>query len=158
GLALTPDNRYVISTGIEKGGPNRSKVIVWDIAAGKEKHVLTGYAGMVEGLAVSGDGKWVAAAINAGEGGSLRLWSIETGEEKLALIGKGRRGARRVVFGPQDKTVIAIFYDGSTRAFDLQTGEEVGGVRGHELTPDHLALTADGKNLISINFRDLKLW
>src|SRR5262249_52350644 len=64
----------------------------------------------------------------------------------------------RVVFGPQDKTVIAIFYDGSTRAFDLQTGEEVGGVRGHELTPDHLALTADGKNLISINFRDLKLW
>jgi WD40 repeat protein len=158
GMALTPDNKFVISTGVDRGNSG-SKVIVWDIATGKAKHVWSGYPGAAEGLAVSGDSKWVAAAINAGNGGSLRVWSVDTGEEKLALIGKNfNRGARRVVFGPQDKTVIAIFYDGSTRAFDLRTGTEVGGVRGHTLAPNRLALAPDGKRLITINGKEMRLW
>lgn len=155
-VALTSDNKYLVSTGID-AGKAQCKVIVWDISAGKEKHIWTGFPGMAEGLAVSSDGKWVAAAINAGTGGSLRVWNIETGEEKLALIGKSN-GARNVVFGPEDKTVIGIFYDNSTRVFELMTGQEVGGVRGHSTAPSHLALTSDNKRLLTGFFKEVRVW
>ena len=32
------------------------------------------------------------------------------------------KGARRVAFGPDDKTIIATFYNATTRVFDLKTG------------------------------------
>jgi WD40 repeat protein len=155
-VALTPDSKYVVSTGSD-AGKSQCKVIVWDTAAGMEKHVWTGFPGTAEGLAVSGDGKWVAAAINAGTGGSLRVWNIETGEEKLALVGKSN-GARNVIFGPEDKTVIGIFYDNSTRVFELMTGQEVGGVRGHSTAPSHLVLSSDNKRLVTGFFKEVRVW
>jgi WD40 repeat protein len=160
GLAFTPDNKYLISAGVDLDGRSKSKVIVWDIAAGKEKHVFTGYPGTAEGIAVSANGKWVAAAINEPlTGGSVRVWDVETGAEKLTLIGKGlNRGGHKVVFGPEDRTVIALFYTGDTRVFEVETGREVGGVRGHVLMANLLAMTPDGKNLVTVYFKDMKIW
>src|SRR5205823_1057398 len=73
------------------------------------------------------------------------------------LIGKSN-GSRNVVFGPDDKTVIGTFYDNSTRVFELQTGQELGGVRGHSTAPSHLALTPDGKRLLTAFYKELRLW
>jgi WD40 repeat protein len=157
---LTPDNKYVVSAGVDDGGAHPGKVIVWDLAAGTQRHVFKDYPGTAEGIAVSADGKLVAAAINdPATGGSLRVWDIETGEEKLALIGKGlNRGASRICFGPEDKTVLAIFYNGTIRVFEIKTGNEVGGFSGHTLAPNALSMAPDGKMVASIYFREVKLW
>ena len=58
-------------------------------------------------LAFSSDGRLL---MSASEREAVKVWDVVTGAEKLALIGNGgNRGARRVVFGPGDKTVIATF-------------------------------------------------
>jgi DNA-binding beta-propeller fold protein YncE len=160
-VAITPDNKYLVSTGVDAGGANQnSRVIVWDLATGEELRVLKEYRGVAEGMAVSADGKLVAAAMNEPtRGGSVRLWDIETGTEKLALIGQGLgREAHRVCFGPEDKTVIAVFYNNTIRVYDAKTGDEVGGFRGHTLAPDLLSVSPDGKTVASICAGELKLW
>jgi hypothetical protein len=158
GLGLTPDKKYVVSTGTDSN-TGVCKVVVSDIAARKEKHVFKGFPGIAEGMAVSSDGKLVAAAINGGNGGSVRVWDIETGAEVLALLATaGNRGASRVAFGPDNKSIIATFYDASTRAFDLLTGNEEGGFRGHGIIPNVMVAAPNGKTVVTAYFRDMKVW
>jgi len=160
-LALTPDNRFLISAGLEGEGEKVvSKVIVWDIVGGKEKHVFRGYPGKVEAVALSSDGTLLAAAFHDGaEGGSARVWDVESGAEKLSIVPQGNRfGARCVLFGPDDKSLIVTFHDATTRLFELPSGTEIGGVRGHQLTPNRLLLATDKRTLISTQYYELRVW
>jgi predicted Zn finger-like uncharacterized protein len=157
GIAITPDKKYVISTGVENDG--KSKVVLFDLAAKKDLHTISNFPGGVEGVAVSSDSKLMAAAVNQGNGGSVRVWDIEIGTEKLALLGKeGNRGARCVAFGPDDKTIIATFYDATTRVFDLKTGNEEGAFYSRGVNSGLLATAPDGKTVLTVNSRDARVW
>ncbi len=157
GVGLTPDKKYVISTGVENNG--KCKIVVFDIAAKKEKYTIENFPGAAEGLVISADGKHMAAAINRGNGGSVRVWEIDTGIEKLALVSnEGNRGARRIAFGPDDKTVIATFYDATTRVFDIKTGNEEGGFYSMGIMPGVLATTPDVKTVLTAEAKEVRVW
>lgn len=163
-LAITPDNKHVISCGTDAGGERagNSKLILWDIAAKSAKHVLTGYEGFAEGIAVSKNGKWIAAAVNFPfKGGSVRVWNAETGAESVAInttnAGFLSNGARIVAFGPDDQSVIASFYSQTIRAFEIPSGKELGGVRDQVLS-NVMAMSPDKTTLVSGEFANVKLW
>jgi len=157
-LAFTPDGKYVVSAGIDAATSElKSKVIVWDLATGKDRRVIEGIVGEVKGLAVSTDGTRIAAAINnAGVSGSVRVWDLESGDETLAVEGKP---AHRVVFGPGGKSVIAAHNDNVIRLYDLATKKATLELEGHTSLPEALTLTRDGKTLISAGLdKTIRIW
>jgi hypothetical protein len=69
-LAYSPDGATLVSTGADRA------VKVWDAATLREKHALEPQPDWVMGLAVSADGKWVAAGRYDG---TLGLYSLASG-------------------------------------------------------------------------------
>jgi hypothetical protein len=156
GVTITPDNKRIVAAGVT-GQKLKSKIFVWN-ASGVEERLFEKFTGIAESMAVSSDGRLVAAAINDNiRGGSIRVWDLETGEEKLVVQGKRTLG-RHITFGPRNESVIAGFYDGTFRVFDLQTGSETGGIRTKSLSADRSWLTPDGATLITTGSRKLQLW
>ena len=55
------------------GEPERpDHVKVWDVATGLEVLALPGFHGLIQGLAFSSDGRWLASATD----GAIRIWDV----------------------------------------------------------------------------------
>ncbi|WP_197454705.1 WD40 repeat domain-containing serine/threonine protein kinase [Stieleria varia] len=57
--------------------------------------------------------------------GSVRVWDVETGEERLAITGDRFIGGRAVCFSPDERLVLAGGYGYAYKAWDLETRQEV---------------------------------
>ncbi len=92
GLAFTPGGKYIISAGLDK------VIRVWDWRAAKTVRTIRGQsgpgdAGKIYAIALSPDGRWLAAGgCFAGSGGenrqdcgAIRLYAFESGEPKALL-------------------------------------------------------------------------
>jgi WD40 repeat protein len=53
------------------------KARLWDVETGREVRQFPGYAGFVNGLSFSPDGKYIATAA---EGTTSQIWDVETGQ------------------------------------------------------------------------------
>jgi WD40 repeat protein len=91
-----------------------------DMASGEELATFRG--GAAEGLgaqlkavALSPDGRWLAAGT---EGGELLLWEVEAGEERLRLVGH-RGGVESLAFSDDGGTLASSAYDGTVLLWDL---------------------------------------
>ncbi|MBI4567751.1 MAG: DUF4062 domain-containing protein [Planctomycetes bacterium] len=84
---------------------------------------LIGHTGSVSAVAVSADGR---VAVSGGADGSIRVWNLETGEERAVLHAHGRRRAR-----------------GGERIFSAD------GMWGAPMTIGVLSITADGGIAVS---------
>jgi WD40 repeat protein len=62
---------------------------MWRLPDGRAEHVLAGHAGPVTGLALRGDGRFLAST--AGDG-TIRIWSMETTETIATLVPLPERG------------------------------------------------------------------
>ena len=49
---------------------------LWDVAAGREVHTLTGHANIVTSLAFSPDGRWLATG---SWDKTIKIWDVQTG-------------------------------------------------------------------------------
>jgi WD40 repeat protein len=74
-LAYSPDGSMLVSTGADRG------VKVWDGATLREKHALEPQPDWVMGLAISADGKWLAAGRYDGTLGLYALANGRSGEQ-----------------------------------------------------------------------------
>jgi WD40 repeat protein len=75
-LAYGKDAQTLASAGADKN------VILWDIAAGKQKHVLKDMSGAVHALVFSADGKTLASA---GKEAQIVLWDADAGKKRQAI-------------------------------------------------------------------------
>jgi WD40 repeat protein len=138
-VALGFKNRYLLA-GLDDKAPEFPAVI-WDVAAGKKRHVLAGHTDVISSVAFAPDGKSVATA---SRDGSLRVWSVATGKERFRVTFKGDpRQEVPVVFSPTGK-VLAIAWGectvnvkpfdnaviGVIKLLDAGTGKELADLRG----------------------------
>jgi hypothetical protein len=148
-VAVSPDGRRVASGG---GDDN---VRLWDLAAGRELHVLHGHTNTVEAVAFSPDGRHV---LSAGQDLTVRLWDADTGRELRRL--QGHTGAvHGVAFLPDGRRALSGSSDGTVRFWDLGSESELGRFSGHTNAVLAVAVSADGRRALSAGAdHDIILW
>jgi WD40 repeat protein len=122
-VAFSSDDRFMTCTA--KDGVLR----VWDTSRGKLLHEFQSPCPEVRHVALSGDGRFLAAA-GWGEQ-EVRLWDVQADKELHDFIGH-RVGPLKVAFDTGGKTLATLSQasDGSlVRRWDVQSGKELSVVR-----------------------------
>jgi WD40 repeat protein len=111
-VQFSPDGRWVTST-------RGDRVKLWDAASGKEVRTFEWPEARVAALALSPDGRFLAAGA---AGGTIRLWDATTGQERF-----GYRGHAGVVgsltFHPDGARLLSSSNDGTSRLWDVTRGQ-----------------------------------
>jgi WD40 repeat protein len=125
---------------------------VWDLARGKEVIAANGRRGQrlpgnVNVIGMSPDGKILASG---GYSAQVRFFDAGTGKESREFPALPIRPAIRAVFTSDGKQVVLLNEDMRTMSlWDLRTGKEVSRFAGHSSPVDAMAVSPDGKRLIS---------
>jgi WD40 repeat protein len=129
-------------------------VRLWDVEGGKELKKFEGHTGLVDGVALSPDGKLAASCSNDL---TARVWDVETGKE-LRKLSIPKEGINSLAFR-SDKQVVAADRVNSVRIFDVETGNEVRKLDGHTGAVFAVAVSPDGKQALSTGYDgSVRLW
>jgi RNA polymerase sigma factor (sigma-70 family) len=140
-LIFSPDSKIVAL------GTREATVKVWDVATEKELATLkTAPAHDIQGLAISPDGKMLAVGGQSG----LCLWDLAARKELRQLPD---RMVYELAFGPDGK-VLAASGGSNIRLWDVATGEQLLRRPGHDDEVDAIAVSPDGKVLVSTSYAD----
>jgi RNA polymerase sigma factor (sigma-70 family) len=156
GAALTADGKTAVT------GAWDQSIRVWDVDAGKETRQFKDVSGHVRCLALSPNGKLVAAGHFAqlNGPGTVRLWDMDTGKEIKALEGNAQE-VSSVGFSSDSKTIVSSGFDKTIRLWDVKTGKELKCLKGHSQRVEYATFTPDDKRVVSCgNDLDmtLRLW
>ncbi len=107
-LAFTPDSRF-----LALADQRNPFVRLWDLPAGMERPALHGAEGAVLALAISPDGRTLAAADYHG---AIHFWDLATGRlDRPKLV---HQGVQSVAFAPDGRTVATGGFDGTIFLWD----------------------------------------
>lgn len=156
GALLTADGKQALS-----GAWDRS-IRVWDTATGKEVRAFKGVRDNVRCMALSPDGKLLAAGHFAAEKGpgTIRLWDVEKGTEVRALKGHELEIAS-IAFSPDGTALVSCSYDKTVRIWRVADGKELKCLKGHAGGIEGAVFTPDGRHVVSCGWDDdptLRLW
>jgi len=146
-VAFSPDGAALYSAGADHS------VRTWDAAGKGAKAVVTEHGAWVDALAVSADGRWLAAG---DRDGAVRVRAAATGKvtTEVTVCDPKRGGVHAVAFGKGDAVVYAAVarwdvpvLNGAVAAFDPATGKEVWRTKGTFGGVFALAVSPDGSKL-----------
>jgi RNA polymerase sigma factor (sigma-70 family) len=138
-LAFAPDGQTLAtSSGL------------WQTSTGKEVRLIRGYGAY--DLAFSPDGGTLALAASRSDVPWYGLVLIETATGKERRLGEHGAAVKAVVFMPDGKTLISGSVDKTVRFWDVATGKELRRLNGLRGEVRALALTADGKSLLTTTY------
>jgi WD40 repeat protein len=122
-VAFAPDGKVLATFGTSTFAgpgmaPNTGQVIqVWDTATAKELHRLQVDRGMISSVALSPDGKLLAATSGKS---SIYLWDVASGKELRRFA--GRRGLGKLLeFSPDGQFLVAGAPTGSVQIWDTKS-------------------------------------
>lgn len=163
-VLFTPDGRYLISASDDK------TIRVWDWRAGKTVRVLRGQVGpgsegKIFAMALSPDGRWLAAGgyMHNGDGsqyGDIRLYDFERGE--IVALLRGHTGAvMSLAFSPDGKRLASGSGLGNLSAiiWDVEQHRQLRRLQGHSAEIYGVAFSGDGQRVVTASYdKTLRLW
>jgi len=171
-IAFTPDGRQLVSASDDK------TIRVWDLASGKTVRTIRGEsapgpAGKVFAMALSPDGKWLAAGgkfhpSDAKAGSVIRLYEFASG--KLVALLKGHEStvyglafspdSSRLVSGQGGQNAFAIIWDSGLRGGSFVARPKLlHRLEGHKAQIYAVGFSPDGSRAVTGSFdHNLRLW
>jgi WD40 repeat protein len=160
-IAFTPDGRQLVS------GSDDKTIRIWDLTTGKTLRAIRGESapgdpGKNFAIALSADGKWIAAGGwfggNVDESRSVRIFDFATGH-LVALL----KGHVDVIFGvafsPDGRYLISASADKTAIVWDLQTRQIKQRLKGHTDFIFGVSFTPDSARVVTASDdHDLRLW
>jgi sugar lactone lactonase YvrE len=156
-VAFSPDGATVAASDAV------GRARLWDTGSGEETALLDGPGGYMTSVAFSPDGATLATSTAEdtadvfpdSDGGAVRLWDTDTGEE-VAVLAANESPFQSVVFNP-DGTGLAACGGGAVRLWDTATWEEAAELPAMDcvvaaaFSPDGSALAAgDGEGTVRL--------
>jgi WD40 repeat protein len=159
-VSVIPDGRRAVS------GSEDKTLRVWDLESGKCLRSLQGHTEVVSSVSVTPDGR---RAVSGSEDTTLRVWDLDSGQCLHTLRGHSSavssvclfHGGRRAVSGSGDKTgwEEPEKEDNTLRIWDLDTGQCLRLLKGHNGVVGCLSVTADGRRAVSGSAdKTLRVW
>lgn len=138
-LSFSKDGRLI---ALASSYRDPGEVVVWDIPAEKPRRLFQPRCGPIYALALSPDGKFVAASGYRG----LQAWDVASGAEALSCLGVL---IQALAFAPHGRTLAAGDENGNISLWDLSTAKKTASRRAHTKNVDSIAFSQDGRTLVS---------
>jgi WD40 repeat protein len=157
-LAFSPDGKILAAgaVGAREDDPTPGLILLWEVATGKQRGAFRDFADLPVAVRFADDGRALFAKERGGEGS---FWDVPTTKRRLRLEGTKHyaKPSDFFAFSPDGKVLYWAAGRGPIRRIDVASGKEQ--LRwGKDLGRiSHLALTPDGKTLITVADR-LRFW
>jgi len=160
GVAISPDGALIASAAGDEDRPTKpGEVKLWTMD-GKELAALPDHKRGATGVAFSPDGKYLAST---GLDEAVNIYRVED-KKALGFFGGHGRPTNAVVFAKDGKTVISAAggraKGNNTAMFWLrEDGEEKASIETHQARVSCLALSVDGKTLVTGSYdKSVAVW
>jgi tRNA A-37 threonylcarbamoyl transferase component Bud32 len=140
GVALTGSGRWGASCALRLL-PDDMAVQLWDLQVGEERRRLVGRGENLTCVAVTPDGRKVAAG---GETGAVYLWTLDPPDTRPRAMTGHTGPVTGVTFAPDGEVLYSIGRDGAVRGWDSGTGRGERLLRGEAGSGRAVAATAGG--------------
>lgn len=158
-LVISPDGQTIAS------GSSDRTVKLWNLQTGELIRSLyhSQRADPIYSIAFSPNGKILAAGGSSKYKGieskstTIYLWNLDTGELMRTLSGHSHK-VDSLAFGLESHILASGSFDETVRIWNLETGELLHTLRGHSANVRTVAITPDGKTLVSSGGGGIKIW
>lgn len=144
GVVFSPDCWRIASVSGDPvfGGTKGNSLFVWDADSGRQILRIQGHDRELTCVAYSLDGRWLATSSTDM---TVRLWDSVSGAQHRCF---GDHYASSLIFTPDGKSIIGGS-GGTVRVWDAETGVEHRCIGGHENTINSVAISPDGRRIVS---------
>lgn len=130
-------------------------VLLMDTVSGQEKKTLTGSDKWVTSVAVSPDGRLVAASASYGK--TIKLWDAGTGSIVREL--EDDSVVEAVAFSPDGRVLASGSGDKTLKLWDAASGNRLHVLKGHDHWPVDIAFSPDNRLIASVSpDKTVRVW
>lgn len=152
-IAFTSDGRMVVSGSQSLDDDTVFKL--QDVATGREVRVFRGAIKSVSAVALSRDGRVVAAASLNNH--NIKLWDVATGRETLTLRGH-TEWITALALSPDGRVLASASTDGTHKLWDVANGRELHTLKHEPGYFKFVSFSPDGRLLASQDRVHVRLW
>lgn len=128
---------------------------IWDAETGELLITIDGHTAGLHSLTYSPDGSMLVTSADEPDS-TVKVWNAETGELIYTLEGHYTR-AWGLAFNPDSSILVSGGMGGVVKVWDMTTGKEMYTLPNQVRTVAQVAITADGKQLITVG-EVVRIW
>ncbi|HEY1377145.1 MAG TPA: protein kinase [Gemmataceae bacterium] len=153
GVVFHPHRRQAFAARNDR--PGGFEVVAWDVDTGRRERAFAGEAGSISVIAISPDGRLLAAggatksrgtAGDAAAPGIVHLWDLTTGKPAGTLSGDST-SVIAAAFSPDNRRLVTASRGGDLRLWDVTSAQPIRTTATGGAVLRSLAFSADGRRL-----------